>query len=118
MGWAVLLPGMAISKVDVASKPKIDGSAAAHDTEQTYVINALTLIGSISNGMPCRSESDLPFPARGVWLRSRDPEISSVILFVLFLVATVLGLSLRCIFVFDIVLRSSRNVGQCPHGSS
>ena len=64
----MLLPGVAISKVDVASKPRIDGSAAAHDTEQTHVINALTLIGSISNGVSCPSESDLLFPARGVWL--------------------------------------------------
>ena len=67
-------------------KPRIDRSTAAHDTEQTHVINALTLIGSTSNGVSCRSESDLAFPARGVWLRSRDPEISSVMSFFLFFV--------------------------------
>ena len=61
------------SHVDVVSGiERIDRSTAAHDTGQTHVINALILIGYTSNGVSCRSETDLPFPARGVWLRSRD----------------------------------------------
>ena len=81
-------------------KPTIDRSAAAHDTEQAHMTNALTLIGSTSNGVSCRSESDLQFPAHGVRLRSRDPGISSVLSFFWFFVATVLGLLAACYFYF------------------
>ena len=34
MGWVVLLPGVEIPIVDVASKPRIDIGVAAHDTAQ------------------------------------------------------------------------------------
>ena len=70
MGWA--LSGVKDRNVVVVSEiERTNGGAAAHDTEQTHVINALILIGSTSNGVSCRSETDLPFPARGVWIRSR-----------------------------------------------
>ena len=34
MGGVALLPGLKISIVDVASKPRIDSGTAAHDTTQ------------------------------------------------------------------------------------
>ena len=112
VGWA----GGAItwrgrSHVDVVSGiERIDSSTAAHDTEQTHVINALILIGYTSNGVSCRSEQisrSQPVES-GSDLGTRHKYFFCFCF--LFFAAAVLGLSLCCIFIFVIVLWSSRSM--------
>ena len=117
MGWAVLLPGVKDRNVVVVSGiERTDGSAAAHDTEQTHVINALTLIGSTSNGVSCRSETDLPFPARGVWIRSRAWHKYFFVFCFVFFAVFVPGCFRVMFFIFVSVLWSSRSVGALRWG--
>ena len=80
-----------------------------------HVIDALTRIGSTSNGMSCRSETDSrlshvdPTPIC-------DSEISSVVSFFFVFAAAVFGLSPCCVFIliFDFDFRSLCSVRLCP----
>ena len=71
VGWdglGVLLPGVEISIVDVASKPRIDDIAAAHDTTQTATRWMFRIESTLMIRMACRVDrkTDLSALARPV----------------------------------------------------